>query len=117
MIKNGGQALIDSLVILFNWSFKTGYSKYLLLSGVGKLLERIITMRLMWYLNENKLLYQCQAGFQYIGVIAKAQDEKRIWIERKYYFYYTSMIWQKQLKIQFNVECLHPFTPVMKEME
>ncbi|ETO00648.1 hypothetical protein RFI_36792, partial [Reticulomyxa filosa] len=25
MIKNGGQALIDSLVVLFNWSFKIGY--------------------------------------------------------------------------------------------
>ncbi|ETO29214.1 hypothetical protein RFI_07912 [Reticulomyxa filosa] len=40
------------------------YSPIALLSGVGKLLERIITMRLMWYLNENKLLHQCQAGFQ-----------------------------------------------------
>ncbi|ETO36685.1 hypothetical protein RFI_00377 [Reticulomyxa filosa] len=35
-------------------------SSHKLLSGVGKLLERIITMRLMWYLNENKLLHQCQ---------------------------------------------------------
>ncbi|ETO07137.1 hypothetical protein RFI_30255, partial [Reticulomyxa filosa] len=25
MIKNGGQALIDSLVVLFNWSFKSEY--------------------------------------------------------------------------------------------
>ncbi|ETN99930.1 hypothetical protein RFI_37537, partial [Reticulomyxa filosa] len=25
MIKNGGQALINSLVVLFNWSFKIGY--------------------------------------------------------------------------------------------
>ncbi|ETO15718.1 hypothetical protein RFI_21646 [Reticulomyxa filosa] len=73
MIKNGGQALIDS--VLFNWSFKIGYVPRLwkranivpipkpdrghsqLLSGIGKLLERIITMRLMWYLNENKSLH------------------------------------------------------------
>ena len=27
-------------------------------------MERIITMRLMQYLNENQMLDQCQAGFQ-----------------------------------------------------
>ncbi|ETO08902.1 hypothetical protein RFI_28485, partial [Reticulomyxa filosa] len=35
------------------------YMPISLLSGVGKLLERIITMILMWYLNENELLQQC----------------------------------------------------------
>ena len=35
-----------------------------LLSGVGKLMERIITRRLMWWLNENNMLHQTQAGFQ-----------------------------------------------------
>ena len=82
--------LIDSLVLLFDWSFKIGYVPKIwkqanivpipkpdrdhslcknhrpisLLSGVGKLLERIITMRLMWYLNENHMLHYSQAGFQ-----------------------------------------------------
>ncbi|ETO08846.1 hypothetical protein RFI_28541 [Reticulomyxa filosa] len=90
MLKNGGQSMIDSMSLLFDWSFKIGYVPKLwkraniipipkpdrdhsmcknyrpiaLLSSVGKLLERIITMRLMWYLNENQLLHQCQAGFQ-----------------------------------------------------
>ncbi|ETN97632.1 hypothetical protein RFI_39897 [Reticulomyxa filosa] len=88
MIKNGGQSLIDSLVVLFNWSSRLDMSKIMeaseycsnskpdrdhsicknyrpiSLSGVEKLLERIITMILMWYLNESKLLHQCQAGFQ-----------------------------------------------------
>ncbi|ETO00572.1 hypothetical protein RFI_36868, partial [Reticulomyxa filosa] len=40
------------------------YRPIALLSSVGKLLERIITMRLMWFLNENQLLHQCQAWFQ-----------------------------------------------------
>ncbi|ETO06818.1 reverse transcriptase, partial [Reticulomyxa filosa] len=52
MLKKGGQSLIDSLVMLS------------LLSCVGKLLERIVTMRLMRYLNERQMLHQSQAGFQ-----------------------------------------------------
>ena len=82
--------MIESLVFLFDWSFKIGhvprlwkranivpipkpdrdhsicknYRPIALLSSFGKLLERIITMRLMWYLNEHQLLGQCQAGFQ-----------------------------------------------------
>ncbi|ETO08756.1 hypothetical protein RFI_28632 [Reticulomyxa filosa] len=90
MLKNGGQSLIDSLVILFGWSYRIGYfpkewkksnivaipkpdrdpsicknyRPISLLSCVGKLMERIITMRLMKYLNENQMLQQNQAGFQ-----------------------------------------------------
>ncbi|ETO06867.1 hypothetical protein RFI_30525, partial [Reticulomyxa filosa] len=90
MLKNGGQSLINSLVLLFGWSYKIGYfpkawkianivaipkpdrdpticknyRPISLLSCVGKLMERIITMRLMKYLNENQMLHQCQAGFQ-----------------------------------------------------
>ncbi|ETO06342.1 hypothetical protein RFI_31054, partial [Reticulomyxa filosa] len=33
------------------------YGPISLLSGVGKLLEKIITMRLMWYLNEKRRMY------------------------------------------------------------
>ncbi|ETO36209.1 hypothetical protein RFI_00853, partial [Reticulomyxa filosa] len=77
MIKNGGQAMIDSLVLLFDWNFRVGYAQIMkeckhcsntrdhsicknyrpiaLLFCVGKLLERIIAMRLIWYLNENNL--------------------------------------------------------------
>ena len=89
MLKNGGQAIIKSLVLLFDWSFKIvhvprlwkhanivpipkpdrdhsvckNYRPIALLSSVGKLLERIITMRLMWYLNEYQLLDKFQEGF------------------------------------------------------
>ncbi|ETO00136.1 hypothetical protein RFI_37323, partial [Reticulomyxa filosa] len=35
-----------------------------LLSNIGKLMERIITRRLIWWLNEKQLLHQTQAGFQ-----------------------------------------------------
>ncbi|ETO12526.1 hypothetical protein RFI_24849 [Reticulomyxa filosa] len=90
MLKNGGQSLINSLVLLFGWSYKIGYfpkawkianivaipkpdrdpticknyRPISLLSCVGKLMERIITMRLTKYLNENQMLHQSQAGFQ-----------------------------------------------------
>src|ERR1700733_4517464 len=90
ILKNGGKSLINSLLLLFKWSFQIGYMPTTwkranivsipkperdhslcknyrpisLLSCVGKLLERIITMRLMWYLNENQILHQTQAGFQ-----------------------------------------------------
>ena len=82
--------MIESIIWLFNWSFRIGYFPRLwkqanivpipkpdrdhsicknyrpiaLLSGVGKLLERIVARRLMWYLNDKNLLHQCQAGFQ-----------------------------------------------------
>ncbi|ETO36228.1 hypothetical protein RFI_00834, partial [Reticulomyxa filosa] len=63
-----------------------------LLSGVGKLLERIITMRLMWYLNENRLLHNTNNTSELLLRMTESiyssfnnsvkQDEKRIWIER-----------------------------------
>ncbi|ETO00440.1 hypothetical protein RFI_37004, partial [Reticulomyxa filosa] len=75
-LKNGGNAMIESLVFLFGWSFRMGYipiawkkanivpipkpdrdhsqcknhRPIALLSSVGKLMERIITRRLMWWI-------------------------------------------------------------------
>ena len=90
MVKNGGNTLIQSLLFLFDWSFQIGYMPKIwkcanivpipkpdrdhsycknyrpiaLLSCVGKLLERIITKRLIWYINQNDMLTYTQAGFQ-----------------------------------------------------
>ena len=90
MLKNGGETLVNSLLYLFNSCLKAGYfpkqwrqsnliaipkpfknhSKcsnlrpIALLSCVGKLLERIVSKRLMWYLAKHKLLIPEQAGFQ-----------------------------------------------------
>ena len=49
------------------------YRPIALLSCVGKLMERIITKRLMWYLNEHHLLHQDNATFQEVvlfGLVA-----------------------------------------------
>ncbi|ETO16965.1 hypothetical protein RFI_20372, partial [Reticulomyxa filosa] len=88
--ENGSNAMIDSLLFLFGRSFRMGYipiawkkanimhihkpdrdhnqcknhRPIALLSNVGKLMERIITRRLMCWLNEKQLLNQTQAGFQ-----------------------------------------------------
>ncbi len=90
MLKNGGEQLLRSLVILFNWSFSIGYfpirwkrwhtipiykngrekdkvNSYrpiALLSCVGKLLERIMAKRISWYLRRHNLLHKNQAGFR-----------------------------------------------------
>ncbi|ETO01297.1 hypothetical protein RFI_36143, partial [Reticulomyxa filosa] len=90
MLKNGGNAIVESLALLFKWSYRIGYvprkwkianivpipkpekdhticknyRPISLLSCVGKVLDRIVTMRLMGYLNEHQLLHYSQAGFQ-----------------------------------------------------
>ncbi|ETO36813.1 hypothetical protein RFI_00249, partial [Reticulomyxa filosa] len=87
---DAGNSMIGSLVFLFVWSFRMGYMPIewkkanivpipkpdrdhsqcknhrpiALLSSVDKLMERIITRRLMWWLNKKQLLHQTQAGFQ-----------------------------------------------------
>ena len=89
MMKNGGEALIESLVFLFGWSFRIGYMPVAwkranivpipkpdrdhsqcknyrpiaLLSGVGKLMERIITRSLVWFLNENNIYIKHKLDF------------------------------------------------------
>ncbi|ETO33162.1 hypothetical protein RFI_03948 [Reticulomyxa filosa] len=90
MLKNGGDSILQSLVFLLGWSFRMGYMPkswkmanivpipkpdrdhsltknyrpIALLSRVGKLMERIILRRLMYYLHQNNLLTPNQAGFQ-----------------------------------------------------
>ncbi|ETO09552.1 hypothetical protein RFI_27823 [Reticulomyxa filosa] len=76
------------LVLLFGWSYNIGISKVvknskycgykpdrditiykncspISLLSWGKLMERIVTITLMKYLNENQMLHQSQTGFQY----------------------------------------------------
>lgn len=90
LLKQGGDHFIDSLVLLFNWSFKIGYMPkqwklcniapipkpgrdhtkaknyrpIALLSCVGKIMERLFSQRLLRYLKETHLLSEHQAGFQ-----------------------------------------------------
>ncbi|ETO08416.1 hypothetical protein RFI_28971 [Reticulomyxa filosa] len=67
MLKNSGNVMIDSLVFLF---FRMGYMpiewKKANITNfiVSKLMKRIITKRLMWWLNEKQLLHQTQAGLR-----------------------------------------------------
>ncbi|ETO10777.1 hypothetical protein RFI_26600 [Reticulomyxa filosa] len=49
---------------IHNQMLKNVSARIALLSSVGKLIERIITRRLMWWLNDKQLLHQTQAGFQ-----------------------------------------------------
>ena len=89
-LKRGGIWLHKSLLFLFQWSFCIGYfpkqwkrfnitpipkpdrdhsilknhRPISLLSCTGKLLERIICKRLLWYVTTNEMLLPDQAGFQ-----------------------------------------------------
>ena len=90
LLKQGDEYFNQSLKILFNWSYKIGYMPkqwklcniapipkperdhtkaknyrpIALLSCVGKLMERILSQRLLYYLKETHLLSDDQAGFQ-----------------------------------------------------
>ena len=90
MLKRGGNAVVQSLVFLFNLSLQTGhvptiwkrwntmpipkrdkdhsttsgYRPIALLSCVGKVMEKIMSQRLVWHLTRNHLIDRNQAGFQ-----------------------------------------------------
>jgi len=90
MIKHGGMAMVESLQLLFNWSYRIGYfpvkwkqffiapipkpdkdhsqvqnhRPISLISCVAKVMERIITKRVMYYLHQNNLISKYQCGFQ-----------------------------------------------------
>jgi len=86
MIKHGGMAMVESLQLLFNWSYRIGYfpvkwkqffiapipkpdkdqnhRPISLISCVAKVMERIITKRIMYYLHQNNLISKYQCGFQ-----------------------------------------------------
>ena len=90
LLKQGQDYFNQSLQILFNWSYKIGYMPkqwklcniapipkpgrdhtkaknyrpIALLSCVGKLMERLLSQRLLKYLKQTHLLSENQAGFQ-----------------------------------------------------
>src|SRR4029078_9165357 len=88
LIKNGGKLLIKTLLIIFNWCFNIGYYPKIwkisiinpipksnkdhtqsnnyrpisLLSCLGKIFEKLLNNRLLYYISNN--INQNQAGFQ-----------------------------------------------------
>ncbi|ETO35101.1 hypothetical protein RFI_01975 [Reticulomyxa filosa] len=86
------------------------YKHIALLSVVGKLLERIVTMILIWYLNEHQML-QNTSEFTEQAVLNGNNSSIQKYLKNHhyhhYYFYCISMTSIKQFKIQSSVECLH----------
>ncbi|ETO36726.1 hypothetical protein RFI_00336, partial [Reticulomyxa filosa] len=71
MLKNGGNAMIDSLLFLFGWSFRIGYMpitwKKAIIMPIHKPdrdHSQCKNHRAIALLNEKQLLHQTQAGFQ-----------------------------------------------------